>query len=105
MSIGPVELNGAISRTIDFTAIKHNEDNKGIVNQSNFQTQFKKDVEHKIHRVNQSDDAPKNQSKFDAKEKGNGAYNGDGGKRKNIVHSVEDKVIEKRKNVNFDIRI
>lgn len=105
MAIGPVVLNGAISRTIDVTPIKHNEDNKGMVNQANFQMEFKKDVNNKLHRVNQSDDTSKNQSKFDAKEKGNGAYSGDGGKRKTIVHSVEDKVIEKRKNVNFDIRI
>lgn len=42
MSISRIELQGTITRAQDYTAIKHNEDNKGIVDQSNFQTQFHK---------------------------------------------------------------
>ena len=37
MSINRIELQGTITRAQDYTTIKHNQDNKGMVDQSNFQ--------------------------------------------------------------------
>ena len=50
MSINRIELQGTITRAQDYTTIKHNQDNKGMVDQSNFQAQFHKTVEIKQHR-------------------------------------------------------
>ncbi len=72
MSINRIELQGTITRAQDYTTIKHNQDNKGMVDQSNFQAQFHKTVENKATQV----------QKYDAKEKGNGEYSGDGGKKR-----------------------
>ena len=37
MTISRVELQGQVTRAQDFTTIKQNEDNKGVVDQTNFQ--------------------------------------------------------------------
>ena len=40
MAIGPIELNGVISRTQDVTTIKQHEDQKAQIDQNNFQNQI-----------------------------------------------------------------
>ena len=80
MSISRIELQGTITRAQDYTAIKHNEDNKGIVDQSNFQTQFHKAVENKATQVHKGDDT----------EKGNTKYSGDGGKHRKKDQDSDD---------------
>ena len=40
MAIGFVEMQGQITRAQDYTSIKHNEDSKGMVEQSNFGQQI-----------------------------------------------------------------
>lgn len=105
MAIGPVEMNGMISRTQDFTTIKQNEDNKGMIDQNNFQNQFKQEINHQMNRVQKGDDAKQEQKKYDAKEKGNGQYSGDGGKnKKKKEEKPEGKVIIKGKS-SFDMKI
>lgn len=87
MAIGFVELQGQITRAQDFTTVKHNEDTKGLVDQSNFGQQMTKQVEKQAQRVNQKDETKNRQKKFDAKEKGSNEYHGDGGrqrKRQNV---------------------
>ena len=39
MTISRVELQGQVTRAQDFTNIKQNEDHKGMIDQSNFQSQ------------------------------------------------------------------
>ena len=90
MSISRIELQGTITRAQDYTAIKHNEDNKGIVDQSNFQTQFHKAVENKVTQVHKGDDTEKGNTKYDAKEKGKGQYSGDGGKHRKKDQDSDD---------------
>ncbi len=82
MSINRIELQGTITRAQDYTTIKHNEDNKGMIDQSNFQTQFQKTVESKVSQVHQGDNAENGKKNYDAKEKGGGEYSGDGGRRR-----------------------
>ncbi len=96
MAIGFVEMQGQITRAQDFTTVKHNEDTKGLVDQSNFGQQMTKQVERQTQRVNQRDKAENRQKKFDAKEKGSNEYHGDGGRsRKQQKQENDGKVLLK----------
>ena len=105
MTISRVELQGQVTRAQDFTNIKHNEDNKPTVDQSNFQYQFQQTVETKARQVIQGDRAENEGKDADAKEKGNGRYAGDGGRRRRKEEKESDgKVILKGRG-GFDIKI
>lgn len=82
MAIGQIEIQGQITRAQDFTTIKHNEDNKEMVDQSNVGNQFNKQVENQVTRVNQKERSENQNKKFDAKEKGSNEYAGDGGRNR-----------------------
>lgn len=104
MTISRVELQGQVTRAQDFTTIKHNEDNKVTVNQTNIQREFGQTVDLKLRQVNQGEKAENQQKKFDAKEKGNGSYFGDGGrKRKKEEKQAEGKTVYKMG--GFDMKI
>ena len=104
MALGPVELNGVISRTQDYSTIKHNEDNKGVVNQQNFQSQFEKTIDIKHTQVIKGDDIRKEDRKFDAKEKGDDEYYRNGGRQKKKEEKADGKVTVKGSR-SFDIKI
>jgi len=105
MTISRIELQGQVTRAQDFTTLKQNEDNKGMVDQSNFQRQFDQAVDDKLHQVHQGDKAENEGKRFDAKDKGNGSYSGDGGqKRKKEEPEKDGKVLLKGQS-SFDIKI
>lgn len=96
MAIGFVEMQGQITRAQDFTTVKHNEDAKGLVDQSNFGQQMTRQIEKQTQRVNEKDKTENRQKKFDAKEKGNNQYAGDGGRnRKKEKKEPDGKVLLK----------
>lgn len=96
MAIGFVEMQGQITRAQDFMTVKHNEDTKGLVDQSNFGQQVARQVERQAQRVNEGDKAENRQKKFDAKEKGSNEYRGDGGRnRKKEKKEPDGKVLLK----------
>ncbi len=103
MTISRVEIQGQVTRAQDFTTIKQNEDNKAVVDQSNFQRQFGQTVENRVRQVHQGDRAENNSKKFDAKEKGNGSYAGDGGGRRRKTQ--EDGRAVPKTQGGFDIKI
>lgn len=103
MTISRVELQGQVARAQDFTTIKHNEDNKVMVDQSNFQQKFEQSVENRARQVHQHDEMNNEGRRFDAKEKGNGNYAGDGGRRRK-KDEQDGKVILKARG-GFDIKI
>lgn len=105
MTISRLELQGQVARTQDFTTIKHNEDNKGIVDQSNFQREFSQSVENKVRQVREGDHAENEGKKFDAKEKGNGTYSGDGGRRRKKKEEEEDGKVLLKGFSRFDMKI
>ena len=82
MAIGPMQLNGIMTRTQDFTSIKQNEDMKPMVDQSVFQNTMQKNIEKKLTQVKESDETDTYQRKQDAKEKGKNEYQGDGGRNR-----------------------
>ena len=67
-------MQATIQRTQDMSGIKHQEDNKAFVTQTNVQTTMQKQLEHKLKDVNKKDNADYNQQKYDAKEKGKNEY-------------------------------
>ena len=101
MAIGAIEFT-TISRSQDHTIMKHNEDNKGVLLQNQIDEDKKQRIEHNTKQVVKKDDASWQQKKFDAKEKGNGSYQGDGGK--NRQKESDGKVIAKGR-PGFDIKI
>lgn len=106
MAIGQIELQGQITRAQDFTAVKHNEDTKGMVEQANVGNQFARHVEAQVKKVNQGNQPEYHNKKFDAKEKGSNEYNGDGGRRgkKKEKKEPDGKVLLKRVG-NIDISL
>lgn len=105
MSISPILFNGSVSRMQDVSTLKHNEDTKGMVDQGNFQNAFHKEIDHRLNQVNQSEETENRQKKFDAKEKGDNSYEGDGGKnRKKENENRNGKVIPKKMS-SFDMKI
>lgn len=105
MAFGSIEFT-TISRAQDYSAIKHNEDNKGMVDQNNFSNQVQKSVEQMVREVKSSDNAQWYEKKPDAKEKGNGKYTGDGGKKRKKQQSgqSQDRMVTKSGG-GFDLKI
>ena len=62
MAISPLLFNGSVSRMQDVSAIKHNEDAKGMVDQTNFQNTFNREIDSKVNQVHHSDDIENRQS-------------------------------------------
>ena len=98
MAIGFVEMQGQITRAQDYTTIKHNDDTRGMVDQANFGQQMTKQVEKQTKRVNEGKNPEYHERKFDAKDKGNNEYRGDGGqsRKKKQEKDSDGKVIMKR---------
>lgn len=101
MAFGAIEFT-TITRAQDYTAIKHNEDNKGFVDQTNFSDQVQKTAEQSARQVNSSDNPEWHQNNPDAKEKGNNEYQGDGGRRRR--QGAQERVVVKGRG-GFDMKI
>lgn len=97
MAIGPMQLNGVMTRTQDYTLIKQNEDMKPVMDQAAFQNTMQKTIEKKLTTVKESDETDTYQRKQDAKEKGKNEYRGDGGRnrRQQPGGTPDGKVIRK----------
>lgn len=105
MTISRVEIQGQITRAQDFTTIKHQEDNKGLVDHTHFQKQFDEKTEMKARQIQQGDKAENEGKRFDAKEQGNGVYYGDGGRRRKKEEKNKDGKVVIKGQSGFDIKI
>ena len=65
----PVEMTGIVNRTTDFAQVRQNEDQKPVMEQAAFQTQFNKQVEKNSDTVVKKRDSEWNNEKFDADRK------------------------------------
>ena len=104
MAIGLVELQGQITRAQDYTTLKQNEDNKPMLDQMNFEQQMTKQVEKKAEAVNHADESQYHNRKFDAKNKGDNEYRGNGGSGKKEQEKKDGRVLVKQSG-HFDISI
>ena len=97
MAISPFEIHGMMGRTQDFTAVKHQEDNRNIVAQSAFRNQAEKKIQNKAERVQDAQKSETNRQKKDARDKGSNAYAGDGGQKRKRTDQVppEGRVVRK----------
>ena len=101
MAFGAIEFT-TISRSQDFSIVKHNEDNKGFVDQANFSQQVEKNAEQRVREVHSSDDTEWRQQNPDAKEKGNNEYQGDGGRHRR--QRADGRVVVKGQG-GFDMKV
>ncbi len=101
MAFSSIELT-TVSRSPEYTTVKHNEDNKGFVDQTNFGQQVQKHTQQQVRQVHDSDNAEWHQQNPDAKEKGRNEYQGDGGRRRK--RETADRVVVKDRG-GFDIKI
>lgn len=105
MAIGPIELQGTIARTQDYSTIKQNEDQKGLIDQGNFQHQFNKEINERPHQITHSDNADFHERKFDAREKGDNEYSGDGGRERKRKREEEAGKVLLKGQSSFDVKI
>ena len=102
MSFGSIEIV-TITRAQDFTTIKHNEDSKGPLLQNMAEQKVHKDTAQKARQVNKKDEPAWENKKFDAREKGAGSYQGDGGK--NRKGKPTETIVRKGTSGGFDIKV
>lgn len=108
MSIRPVDMSAMIQRTQDVGNIKHNQDHRPVVEQHVIQAEHVKKEDQQAHKVMQTKDKTNDAYRYDAKDKGNNQYAGDGGKQrgKNGKQGKnDDKVVQKQFMHGFDIKI
>ena len=104
MAFGSIEFT-TISRAQDYSSIKQNEDNKGMVDQGNFSAQVQKTVDQNMREVRGSDETRWHENRPDAKEKGNGTYTGDGGRRRKGKQPQDRVVVKGSGRGGFDMKI
>ena len=104
MAFGAIELT-TITRTQDYTTIKHNEDHKPMTDQVNISQEVQKDVTRRTQEVVQSDEAEWYNKQFDSRDKGDNEYNGDGGKRRKKEQKEQKDQVIVNGHHGFDIKI
>ncbi len=102
MAFGSIEIP-TITRAQDYTTIKHNEDNKAFVDQTNIGQQAERTANQRATTVRSSDDTEWHNKQPDARDKGSNEYAGDGGSRRRKKEPVEQVVIKGRG--SFDMKI
>lgn len=103
MAISPILLNGTIQQTNEVLQNQTKETHKAAMDQGNIYVQEQKHEHEKATKVMNPDKAVLYEEKYDAKEKGKGSYQGDGG-RKRKPHENEERCVE-RPEGGFDIKI
>ncbi len=81
MSFGSIEIT-TITRTQDYTTLKHNEDHKPMTDQMNISQNLQKDINRRAQEVNKSDQTDWYERQFDSRDKGDNEYAGDGGRNR-----------------------
>ncbi len=102
MAFGSIQIT-TITRSQDYTTIKQNEDNKGFTDQTNIGQQVQKDTEQRAKEVRSSDNSDWHSRQFDAKDKGDNEYSGDGGRKRKQEEKKEQVIVNGHK--SFDIKI
>jgi len=104
MAFGSIELT-TISRAQDYTTIKHNEDAKAFVDQTNIGQQTNRTVEQRATTVVNSQNPEWQNKRQDARDKGSNEYFGDGGRKRDKNKNEEtDRVVIKGRG-GFDMKI
>lgn len=102
MALGVIEL-ATIARSQDYATIKHHEVSKVVTDQGHITAQVQKDANQNTKQVRSGEQPQWQGKKFDAKEKGNGQYGGDGGQKRR--NEERDGVVKLKTQGGFDIKI
>lgn len=102
MAFGTIEI-ATIGRAQDYTTIKHNEDNKAMIDQTNLGQQAQRTEQQRASTVTDSQNADWHNKKQDARDKGSNEYSGDGGKNRRRDEQAERVVVKGRG--GFDMKI
>ncbi len=103
MAISPILFNASIQQTNDVLQNQTRQVEKGMVDQGHIVVQEVKQEYQKARQVVKSDQSVFKEERFDAKEKGNGSYQGDGGRNRKR-QSLDGRVIKKPEG-GFDMKI
>ena len=104
MAIGPIELNGAISRTQDYALMRGAEEGRPAAEQNAITHNQERTTQEKFSQVTDMEEVGKQELHHDAREQGNGHYAGDGGRnRKKQDEKQEGRVVLKQS--GFDVKI
>lgn len=103
MAISPIVLNGTISNAQDVLHHQTRQVDKGLQDQGQIVAQEVKQEFQKARQVVHSDHAEFMNKKHDAKEKGNGSYQGDGGR--NRRHEESEGRVVKKPEGGFDMKV
>lgn len=108
MAIRPVEVQGVVQRSHDIGQLKQNQDEKPLVEHNNIQTRMHHEVEHNARQVTKFENADKKESRYDAKEKGNGTYYDQRKKRQRKQQADEEEgtvLLKRIHHGSFDVKI
>lgn len=107
MAIGPIEMQGQILRTQDYSAVKHQEDTKAEIAQSNISETRQSEEVRQHNRVTQTNQSNKQNLNSDASDKGNNEYTGDGGKKRREAREAREAdgkvLIKAAKHINMSV--
>lgn len=105
MAIDVVHLNGAMTGVNDYMTGKHFEDGRIVSNQMAYQGEVEKNADKKLNQVQNKDDLENRQRKFDAKDKGDNSYAGDGGQNRRNAKKDSDGTVRPIMHNSFDLKI
>ena len=102
LGVSPVEMNGMVSRTQDFSAIKQHDDAKPVIDQGNSQVQVEKNAEHKASTVQEGQ-----RTETDSENAGGGlgSYFGDGGQKRKKKEQPKERVVVKHPGGGFNLTV
>lgn len=103
MALSPIVFNGTINASQNIAEMRANEEGKVNVMQGEAARRTEDDIEGKLNRVREADDANNDQRKFDSSEKGDNEYAGDGGR--NRKRKDKDGTVLIKNKGGFDITI
>ncbi len=102
--ISPIEMNGVLSRTQDIASLRHNEDNRSAVENTNVQARMNIKAEQSVNTVQSADQSSNADTHHDAKEKGKNEYFDI--RRKDKKAKEPDTVVRKKTpSPGFDLKI
>lgn len=104
MAVGTIQ-NATIARVQDYSTIKQNEDNKGLISQINISQDREEDNQQKARQVRSGEETNWQNKRHDAKEKGSNEYRGDGGKNRQDKKPADQMVIKDQPRQSFDMKI
>ncbi len=102
LGVTPVEMNGMVTRTQDFSAVKQHDDAKPVIDQANSQVQVEKNAE---NRSNTVQEGQRTETESDNAGGGLGSYFGDGGQNRKKKEEKKERVVRKRSGGGFDFSI